>query len=196
MMDQILEQAVLSALYMEPSIDVSRILATVRSGVAIVSGDVDTHAQKMAVKFRVEGVPGVREVVDELEVCPPERSRRSYAHVADEVLNALFWDLAVPRDRVSAKCENGWVTLTGEVERPYQKSCAEADVRRTCGVVGVTNQIRVKPAVAIDAARRGEAFRPKTAEIRADGRQSGNVLRLPPLHARERQPRRPKLQAS
>jgi osmotically-inducible protein OsmY len=196
MMDQILEQAVLSALYMEPSIDVSRILATVRNGVAMVSGDVDTHAQKMAVKFRVEGVPGVREVVDELEVCPPEKSRRSYAHIADEVLNALFWDLAVPRDCVSAKCESGWITLTGEVERPYQKSCAEADVRRTCGVVGVTNQIRVKPAVGMDAARRGEAFRPKTAEIRADGRQSGNVLRLPPLHARERQPRRPKLQAS
>jgi osmotically-inducible protein OsmY len=196
MMDQILEQAVLSALYLEPSIDVSRILATVRNGVAILSGDVDTHAQKVAAKFKVEGVPGIREVVDELEVCAAEKSRRGFEHVADEVLNALFWDLAVPRDRVSAKCEKGWVILMGEVERQYQKSCAEADVRRTPGVVGVTNQIRVEPGAKIDAARCGEAFKPKTAEFCADGRQSGNVLPLPPLHVRERQPRHPRLRAS
>jgi osmotically-inducible protein OsmY len=195
MMDQIVERAVLSALYMEPSIDVSRIAATVRNGVAILSGDVDTPAQKMAAKFKVEGVPGIREVVDELEVCAPENSRRGFERVAVEVLNALFWDFAVPHDRVSAKCEKGWVTLTGEVERQYQRSCAEADVRRTPGVAGVTNRIRVEPGAKIDAAHCGEAFRPKTAEFRADGRQSRNVLRLPPLHVRERQPRRPKLGA-
>jgi len=159
-MDQVLEQAVLSALYLEPSIDVSRILATVRDGVATLSGDVDTHAQKLAIKYKVEGVPGITEVVDELEVCPAEKSRRGYEHVADDVLNALYWDLAVPRDRVLAKCENGWVTLTGEVERPYQKSCAEADVRHTRGVVGVTNEIRVGPMVKIEAARHGEATAP------------------------------------
>ena len=63
--------------------------------------------------------------------------------VAAGVLNALFWDLAVPRDRVSARIENGWVTLAGNVQRPYEKSCAEADVRRVRGVVGVTNRILV-----------------------------------------------------
>ena len=31
---------------------------------------------------------------------------------------------------MSAKCEKGWVTLTGEVNRPYQKSSAGADVRK------------------------------------------------------------------
>lgn len=143
MMDQMLEQAVLSALYLEPSIDVSRILATVRDGVATLSGDVDTHAQKLAARYKAEGVPGVRQVVDELEVRLPEKSQRGFETVAAKVLNALYWDLAVPRDRVSARCERGWVTLTGDVDRPYQRSSAEADVRNTRGVVGVTNQIRV-----------------------------------------------------
>ena len=45
MMDHILEQAVLSALHLEPSIDVSRILARVRNGVATLTGDVDTHGR-------------------------------------------------------------------------------------------------------------------------------------------------------
>ena len=171
MMDQMLEQAVLSALYLEPSIDVSRIFATVRDGVATLSGDVDTHAQKLAVKYRVEGVPGIAGVLDELEVCPAQKSRREFEEVANNVLNALYWDLAVPRDRVLAKCEKGWVTLRGEVERPYEKSCAEADVRNTRGVVGVTNEIRVGPTEKISAARRRAAILP-TSPIVASARRA------------------------
>lgn len=45
------------------------------------------------------------------------------------VLNALHWDLAVPRDRLQVKVESGWVTLSGHVEREYSKTCAEADAR-------------------------------------------------------------------
>lgn len=64
-------------------------------------------------------------------------------NLAAEVLNALYWDCALPRDRVRAHCDKGWVTLTGEVERTYQRSLAEADARRVRGVVGVTNTITV-----------------------------------------------------
>ena len=63
--------------------------------------------------------------------------------IAAEARNAIFWDLTVPRDRVSVRCDQGWVTLTGSVERAYQRSAAEADVRRVPGVVGVTNAITV-----------------------------------------------------
>ena len=63
--------------------------------------------------------------------------------VADAVANALYWDLALPRDRVVCRCNDGWVTLTGKVERAYQRSSAEADARRVDGVRGVTNAITV-----------------------------------------------------
>ena len=59
------------------------------------------------------------------------------------VLNALHWDLAVPRHRVRVEVENGWVTMSGEVDRPYQRSCAESDARHVPGVVGVINQIQL-----------------------------------------------------
>ena len=62
-----------------------------------------------------------------------------------EVLNALQWDLAVPRHRVKVEVQNGWVTMSGVVDRPYQLSCAESDARRIPGVVGVTNEIRLAP---------------------------------------------------
>ena len=62
------------------------------------------------------------------------------------VTNALYWDLAIPRYRLTVDVDDGLVTLQGMVERDYQRSCAEADARRVEGVIGVTNQIRVAPA--------------------------------------------------
>ncbi|MGH6797979.1 MAG: BON domain-containing protein [Roseiarcus sp.] len=59
------------------------------------------------------------------------------------VLNALYWDLAVPRHRLNVDVENGWVTVSGMVDLPYQRNCAESDVRSVPGVVGVTNRIRL-----------------------------------------------------
>ncbi len=42
-------------------------------------------------------------------------------------LNALYWDLAVPPHTVKVEVENGWVTMSGTVDRPYQRACAESD---------------------------------------------------------------------
>jgi osmotically-inducible protein OsmY len=62
------------------------------------------------------------------------------------VLNALYWDLRVPRDHLSVDVENGWVTVSGTVDLPYQRTCAEFDARSVPGVVGVTNLIRLTDA--------------------------------------------------
>lgn len=65
-----------------------------------------------------------------------------------EVANALYWDPAIPRDRVIAQVDDGKVTLKGVVERSYQKSYAEAIVRRVPGVIVVRNEIAVTLAPA------------------------------------------------
>jgi osmotically-inducible protein OsmY len=73
-------------------------------------------------------------------------------HLSDvrmEVLNALHWDLAVPRDRLTVEVEDGWVTMSGLVDLPYQRACAEFDARKVPGVVGVTNHIRVSGVAAL-----------------------------------------------
>ena len=66
------------------------------------------------------------------------------------VLNALHWDLAVPRDRLNVDVENGWVTVSGMVDLPYQRTCAESDAKSVPGVVGVTNLIRLAEVRAAD----------------------------------------------
>lgn len=77
-----------------------------------------------------------------------ERKGRPVADLLADVANALFWDLAVPRHRVTARVDYGVVTLKGVVERPYQKSCAEAVVRQVPGVLGVKNEIAVDGGAA------------------------------------------------
>jgi osmotically-inducible protein OsmY len=64
--------------------------------------------------------------------------------VEARVLNALHWDLAVPPHRVKVEVENGWVTMSGTVDRYYQRTCAESDARRVPGVLGVNNHIRLR----------------------------------------------------
>jgi osmotically-inducible protein OsmY len=66
------------------------------------------------------------------------------ADICSEVANALHWDFAIPRHRVTAEVSNGLVTLRGLVERAYQKNCAEATVRRVPGVMNVRNEIAVR----------------------------------------------------
>ena len=61
-----------------------------------------------------------------------------------EVANALYWDLAIPRYRVTSEVDHGSVTLQGVVERAYQRTCAEAIVRRVPGVIRVRNEIAVR----------------------------------------------------
>ena len=64
--------------------------------------------------------------------------------VQDQVLNALHWDFALPRGSLGVKVRDGWVTLSGEVDQPYQRTCAEADVLRVPGVIGVRNHIVIR----------------------------------------------------
>jgi osmotically-inducible protein OsmY len=62
------------------------------------------------------------------------------------VLNALYWDLAVPRHGLTVDVKNGWVTVSGSVTLPYQRSCAESDAKKVAGVIGVTNLIHLAAA--------------------------------------------------
>jgi osmotically-inducible protein OsmY len=68
------------------------------------------------------------------------------SELRDHVMNELFWDLTVPRYRVSVEEDRGLVTLQGKVERGYQRACAEADARRVPGVIAVRNEIAVRAA--------------------------------------------------
>jgi osmotically-inducible protein OsmY len=79
----------------------------------------------------------------------------------------------VPTDLVKVEVEDGWITLTGEVNFKFQQAAAYNAVRNLTGVKGVTNLITIKqPAVsAMDVKDNIDGALRRAAELDASGIQ-------------------------
>ena len=123
---------------------------------------------------RVEGVKGL---VVNLDVELPGPHRRSDADIVRAATDALKWNITIPNNAVHVMVEGGKVTLTGDLAWDYQRKAAETAIRNLVGVVGVNNQIVVKPHVStadiqskIEAALRRQAdAAAHRIQITADG---------------------------
>ena len=89
----------------------------------------------------------------------------------------MAWDASVPRDAIEIRVEKGWVTLNGDVDWYFQKEAAAQAVRTLIGVVGVSNQIDIKPTVNADdvgqnitrALHRSWFYDPNTIKVSTQG---------------------------
>jgi osmotically-inducible protein OsmY len=145
--DSELRRAVIAELEWDPSIDASGIAIAVKEGVVTLAGTVRSYAERLDVERGVKRLSGVRGIADELEVRLAGSSVRSDADIAQSVLSALRFNVAVPDDQLRVTVDRGWVRLEGEVEWQYQRGAAESSVRPVMGVKGVTNDIVVKPRI-------------------------------------------------
>jgi osmotically-inducible protein OsmY len=141
-----LKQDVIDELMWEPDINATEIGVAVNDGVVTLSGYVDTYHEKLAAERAAQGVFGVKAVVQEIKVRLPGSLQRSDEDIARAAANALEWTASVPLDRIKVKVQNGWITLSGQVDWRYQRDAAEDAVCNLMGVVGVSNQITVKPS--------------------------------------------------
>jgi osmotically-inducible protein OsmY len=184
--DHQLQQAVLAELSWEPSVDAAHIGVTANAGIVTLTGHVESFAEKHATELAARRVKGVKAVAEKIEVRLPFETKRGDDDIAAAAINRLEWDVSVPHDTVKVTVENGWLTLTGQIDWNYQKEAAEQDVRRLLGVVGVSNQITIKPKVDVSAIRddiehalhRSWFFDPRAVTVTAEGghvRLSGNV---------------------
>jgi osmotically-inducible protein OsmY len=131
----------------EPSIHSAEIGVAVKDGVVTLSGDVDTYSMKWAADRAVRRVSGVKGIAEEIKVTLPDPFRRSDEDIARSATDILNWNFWVPRDRVKVMVQNGWITLSGDVDLFYQKERAEDAVRHMIGISRVTNRITIKPPV-------------------------------------------------
>jgi osmotically-inducible protein OsmY len=89
----------------------------------------------------------VRGVADEIKVRLSDFNERTDADIARSAANALAWTTTVPADCLKVLVENGWLTLEGEVNWQFEKDAAEVAVHSLRGIVGVSNDIVVRPIV-------------------------------------------------
>jgi osmotically-inducible protein OsmY len=145
--DKQLQKSVTDELEWEPSITSAHIGVTAKDGVVTLSGHVPSYWEKRSAEAAASRVKGVKAVVEEIEVQLFGGNVMGDEKIAERALQNLTSDGSVPKDKIKLKVEKGWVTLAGEVDWNYQKSAAEYDVHRQIGVVGITNDIKIKPQV-------------------------------------------------
>ena len=151
-----------------PAIDATDIAVAVKDGVVALTGFVKSYSQKWEAEEAAMSIVGVAAVANDIEVRLPNTDKRPDPEIARDAVNAIKTQLPTTADHIRVIVQNGWVTLEGDVEWQYQRNLAEMAVTRIKGVMGVYNQIQVKPRVApTDVKRKIEEALKRSAEVEA-----------------------------
>lgn len=142
-----LKADVTAELAWDPAINATNIGVMVKDGVVTLAGHLDTYAEKHAVEHAVRRVSGVRAIALDLEVRLSPEHQRSDSDIARAAVTALSLNSLVPDGKVKVEVEDGWITLTGEVDWGYQFTSAEQCMRALSGVRGIKNLVTIKPRV-------------------------------------------------
>lgn len=175
--DSDLKTAVLAALKWEPSVNAAHIGVTTHAGIVTLTGHAENYMQKLRAEKAASRVRGVNAIAAEIEVKLPFNIKRSDEDIAEASVDRLGWNTETRADAIKVKVQKGWVTLTGTVGWHFEKQAAEKDVRALSGVIGVSNQIVVKPSIDASnvkkdietALHRSCFYDPDTIQVAAQG---------------------------
>lgn len=155
--DADLKRDVVAELNWDPAVNATAIGVAVKDGVVTLTGHLGTYAEKQAASRAVQRVAGVKAIALELDVKLSPEHHRSDTDIATSIENAIRWNTVVPIDAIRVTVDHGWVTLKGDVEWDYQRRNIEKAIRPLMGVVGISNEIALRPRVkAADVSRRIE----------------------------------------
>ena len=146
--DSQLQQDVMAELKWEPAVHAEQIGVEVKNGVVTLDGEVSSFMEKWNAERAAQRVHGVKALAVEMKVKLSEFGTRTDTDIAESARNILGWTNSLPADAVKVLVEGGWLTLSGDVEWQYQRQVAADCVRDLTGVIGVSNQIAVKPSVS------------------------------------------------
>ena len=151
--DSQLQQDVIAELKWEPSVNAAQIGVEVKDGIVTLAGHVDSYAEKCDAERAAQRVSGVKALAIEMDVKLAGSSKRNDADIADSAESALQWITYLPKNSVKVMVEDGWITLSGEVDWEYQRQTAAAAVRYLMGVKGVRENIAIKSKVSLSAVK-------------------------------------------
>jgi osmotically-inducible protein OsmY len=180
--DAEIEKDVKEELRWDPDLDASDIAVSVKNAVVTLTGFAKSFSDKLEAEAAVKRVAGVAGVANDLEVRLPAADQRPDPEIARDAVAAIKSQLPISAEKIKVVVKNGWVTLEGEAEWQYQRTTAEAAVRKIKGVKGITNAILLKPrAKPSEIKHKIEEALKRSAEIdanRIDVEADGSVVVL------------------
>ncbi|MEO8525913.1 MAG: BON domain-containing protein [Caldimonas sp.] len=146
--DKQVQQDVQAELQWEPSVDAAQIGVEVKDGIVTLSGSVSSYAAKRGAENAAQRVAGVKALAGDMTVSIGAWAERTDSDIAKTAHEMLSWTTFVPKDSVKVVVENGWITLTGQVGREFQRRAACRAVRLLAGVTGVSDLITLNSPVS------------------------------------------------
>jgi osmotically-inducible protein OsmY len=128
----------------------SGVQVSVQSGIATLSGSVNTYADKQDAEKQVGKVKNVVSVVNDIQVQAGETTDQQ---LADRIAKQLAYDrvgYGNAFNAITVSVNNGVVTLGGHALGPVAKESALNLAKRTPGVQGVVDKIQVDPVSPMD----------------------------------------------
>ena len=158
--NNLVESDVKEELDWDPMVDNSRIVVKASDGEVTLTGAVPTYYESVLADEDAWAIGGVTRVDNQLLVGIVGEAIAD-GDIAADCLEALDKDRWVPHGAVDVSVTDGWVTLTGQVRRHFQRRAAMHAVRRVDGVLGVTDGIVIKgdPIPSDVADRINKAFK-------------------------------------
>jgi osmotically-inducible protein OsmY len=151
--DSQLQKDVLAELAWEPAVQAAEIGVSVKDGVVTLSGHVSSYLEKFEAERATQRVAGVKALAIEMKVRLSAFGKRDDADIARSAGTALEWMGTNTSKNVNVMVENGWLTLSGDVDWQYQRLAAANAVRYLMGVTGVSNQISIKAGATLGAVK-------------------------------------------
>jgi len=140
-----LQRDVMDEILWDPMLHAAEIGVIVKQGVVTLVGNVKNYAEKIAAENAAKRVKEVNAVIMDINIRMANECQRTDKDLTTAAMNALKWSSFVPEDRITLRIENGWITITGDVEWQFQKESATSAVEHLVGVRGVSNFIKVRP---------------------------------------------------
>ena len=152
----------------DPDIDATDVAVAVHNGVVTLTGFVRSYMQKRQAERDVKRVAGTLGVANDIDVRLPFINKRPDPEIARDVVERLQNALPYSSQFIKVTVKEGWLTLEGNLEWNYQRDRAEQAAQSVRGVIGVANDIKLKPrVVAGDIKRKIEDALKRSAELDA-----------------------------
>jgi len=123
-----------------------RIKVQSRDGCVTLTGMVASPSHKTMAEDTVENLPGVKSVVNQLEVKAKAAEPKSDDWIAFKVRSALLYHRSVSGTKTTISVKDGVVTLKGMASSEAQRELTEEYAKDVEGVKEVKNEMKVSPA--------------------------------------------------
>ena len=142
--DKQLRDDLLAELNGEPCLDARYIGVSVASGIAALTGQVASFAEKLAAGAAARRVGAIKALIDKIDVMLPASTERLDVDIASDIAARLRGQAGLPCERLMVQVERGRVKLLGDVDWQHQRNLAIGTAGAVSGVRDVVNLLAVK----------------------------------------------------